>query len=97
MELENVSLFNTLIVHSKYFLSNSENLRHPIQMQLTKKQKTFLEFFAPFVKSASNFEHFEIKENSHSLCISEITVCQRCGCIAIQKAPFQNTVQQPTS
>ena len=51
-------------------------------MQLTKKQETFLEFFAPFVKSASNFEHFEIKENSHSLCISEITVCQRCGSTA---------------
>ena len=30
-------------------------------MQLSKKQKTFSQFSAAFLKSASNFEHFEKK------------------------------------
>ena len=30
-------------------------------MQLSKKQKIFSQFFAPFLKSTSNFEDFEKK------------------------------------
>ena len=32
----------------KYFLCNGENLPEPIQMQLSKNQKTFSQYFAPF-------------------------------------------------
>ena len=46
-------------------------------MQLSKKQKTLSQFSAAFLKSASNFEHFEKKESeTHSLCISEVTDCE---------------------
>ena len=38
-----------------------ENLPQPMQMQLSKKQKYFSLFFAAFVKSTSNFEHFPEK------------------------------------
>ena len=48
----------------------------PIQMQLSKKQKTFSEVFSAFLKSRLNFEHFRKKDDPHSLCISEIADCQ---------------------
>ena len=32
--------------------------------------------FAPFVKSKSNFEHFEKKDDPHTLCISDIRDCE---------------------
>ena len=42
-------------------------------MQLSQKQKTFSQFFAGFLKSRLNFEHFEEKDDLHRFCISEIT------------------------
>ena len=41
---------NRLTVDDKYSLRNSENLRQPIQIELFKKQKTFSEFSASFLK-----------------------------------------------
>ena len=51
---------NTLIGDDKYSLRNSENLRHPIQMELSKI-KISSKIFAPFLKSTSNLQHFEKK------------------------------------
>ena len=48
-------------------------------MQLSKKVKTFSQFFAPFLKSSSNFEHFEKKDDIDSECISENIDCERYG------------------
>ena len=49
---EIVGLFvNTLTADDKYSLRNSENLRQPIQMQLSKKSQ----FFAAFLKCTSPF------------------------------------------
>ena len=49
-------------------------------MQLWIKQKSFSKFFAPFLKFAFNFIYFEKKkDDSHSLCISEIADCERRG------------------
>ena len=45
-------------------------------MQLSKKQITLLQCFSAFLKSRSNFEHFEKKNDPHSLFISEITDCE---------------------
>ena len=45
----------------------------PIQMQLSHKQKTFSQFFAPFLKSRLNFEYFFKKDDLQRFCISEIT------------------------
>ena len=47
---------NTLATDEKYPVLNRENLRTPIQMQLSQ---TFSQFFALFLKSRLNFEHFE--------------------------------------
>ena len=44
----------------------------PIQMQLSKKAKTFSELCAKFQQSSCNFEHFRKKDRRHSLCISDI-------------------------
>ena len=35
-------------------------------MQLSGKQTTFSEFFLEFLKSSSNFAHFQKKDDSHS-------------------------------
>ena len=64
---------NTLSADGKYSLLNRDNLTQPIQMQLSRKQKTFSEFFSAFLKSSLNFEHFLKKDDPHSWCISEIT------------------------
>ena len=48
-------------------------------MQLSKKQKHLSEFFALIRKCATNFEHFQTADDPHSLRISEIISCQKCG------------------
>ena len=57
---------NTMSADGKYSLLNRDNLTQPIQMQLSRKQKTFSEFFCAFLKSSLNFEHFQKKDDSHS-------------------------------
>ena len=42
-------------------------------MELSQKQKKFSWFFAEFLKSKFNFEHFEKKDDPHTFCISDIT------------------------
>ena len=49
---------NRLSADGKYSLLNRHNLTQPIQMQLSRKQKTFSHFFAAFLKCSLNFEHF---------------------------------------
>ena len=39
---------NTLTVEDKHYLLNRDNLRQPIQMQVSKKEKTSAEFFFAF-------------------------------------------------
>ena len=48
----------------------------PIQMQLSKKEETLVQFFSTFLKFRSNFEYSEKQDDSHRLCISEITDCE---------------------
>ena len=69
----------TLTADDKYSLRNSENLRQPIKMQLSKNLKTFSQYLAKFLESTSDFQHFGKKEDSHSLRISEITDCEMYG------------------
>ena len=64
---------NSLSADGKYSLLNRDNLTTPIQMQLSRKQKTFSEFFAAFLKSSLNFEHFLKKGDPHCWCISDTT------------------------
>ena len=69
----------TLTADHRYSLSYIWNLQVLHQMQLSKNLKTFSHFFCPFLKSSSNFEHFEQKDDIHRQCISEIIDCQRYG------------------
>ena len=52
---------NTLSEDDRYCLLYKDNLLQPIQILLSQKQKTFSQFFSPFLKSTLNFEHFEKK------------------------------------
>ena len=52
---------NTLSEDDKYCLLYNDNLLQPIQILLSQKQKTFSEFFSPFLKSTLNFERFQKK------------------------------------
>ena len=54
---------NTLSEDDKYCLLYKDNLLQPIQIQLSQKQKTFSQFFSPFLKSTLNFAHFQTKRN----------------------------------
>ena len=52
---------NTLPADEKYYLLHRDNLVQPIQMQLSRKQKTFSQFRFAFLKSILNYKHFEKK------------------------------------
>ena len=45
-------------------------------MQLSKKLKLFSEILFPFLKSSSNFEHSDKKDDIHRECIYEFIDCQ---------------------
>ena len=70
---------NTLSADGMYSLLNRDNLIQPIQMQVSRKQKTFSQFFCAFLKSSLNFQHFQKKDDSHSSDISEITDSEKHG------------------
>ena len=74
---------NALSADDKYSLFNRDNLTQPIQIQVSRKQKTFSEFFSAFSKSSLNFEHSQKKDDSHSWGISEITDSEKHGYINV--------------
>ena len=75
-----VRLFvNTLTVDEKHYFLNRDNLRPTIQIQLSRKQKTFSEFFFAFLKSVLNFNDLRKKDEPHSLCISQNTASEKHG------------------
>ena len=57
---------NTLTVDDKDYLLNRDNLTEPIQMQLSKKQKTFSKISFAFLNSLLNCKHLPKKDDSHS-------------------------------
>ena len=61
----------------KYSLPNRDNLMQPIHMQLSQKLKTFSQFFLPFSKSRLNSEHFQKKDDAHSLFVCGATACEK--------------------
>ena len=70
---------NTLSADGEYSLFNRDNLTQRIQMQLSRKQKSFSEFFSAFLKSSLNFEHFQKKDDSHRSDISEMRDSEKHG------------------
>ena len=51
----------------------------PIHLQLSQKLKTFSGFFPEFSKSSLNFEHFQKKDDAHSLFICGTRACGKRG------------------
>ena len=70
-------LVKTLTDNYKYSLLYRHKLTPPIQILLSRKQKTFSHFFFRFFKSRLNFAHFQKKDDPHSRCISQITVSEK--------------------
>ena len=58
---------------------NRDNLMQPIHMELSHKLKTSSDFFGAFSKSRLNSEHFQKKDDAHSLFFSEATACKSRG------------------
>ena len=70
---------NILSAVEKYSLPNREYLSQPIQIKLSQKQKTFPRLFSAFSKSNLKFDHFQKKDEPHSLFISDATACEKRG------------------
>ena len=70
---------NTLTAEYTYSRRNMQTFTQKIQTPLSLKQKSFSGFFIAFLKCSWNGEHFEKKEESSSLSISEIIDSKRGG------------------
>ena len=70
-------LVKTLTDYEKYSLLYRDNLTQPIQILFSQKRKTFSPFLSAFLKSTLNFEHFQKKDDPHSLIISQMTVSEK--------------------
>ena len=58
---------NTLTADEKHYLLKRDNLAQLIQIQLSKKQKTFAEFFFfAFLKYILNLKHLPKEGDPHS-------------------------------
>ena len=79
---------------NKFSLPNRNNLMQPIHMQLSQKLKAFSEFFPAFSKSRLNFEHFQKKDDAHSLFISEATACKNVFRYMCKKSHFRLPFQK---
>ena len=72
--MQNLGLVvNKLTADHKYSVLNRDNLTIPIQIQLSRKQKTFSQFFAAFLKSRLNFKCFQEKDDANRSGTSDIT------------------------
>ena len=61
----------TLTADDNYSLHKRENLLLTIQMQFPKRL-IFFQFFPAYLKSTSNFEHFQKEYDPHRVCISKL-------------------------
>ena len=56
-----------------------QNFPQQLQTPISQKQKIFSGFYFAYLEGASNLEHFEKKDEDHSLVISEIIYSERVG------------------
>ena len=59
-------LVNTLTANGKYLVQDCENLRLPIQMQLSQKRKSFLNFLFHFWNLNQILNILKKKDDCHS-------------------------------
>ena len=65
-------------------------------MQISRELRAFYELLIAFVKSTLNLVYFERKDQSRSLCITEICYCETGSYLNVQKAIFHKTLGQTT-
>ena len=82
---------NTLTAEYTYSGHNMQTFTQQVQTPLSLKQKTFSGFFITFLKFKWNGGHFQKKEESSSLSISEIIDSKRGGYLSAWKALFQKS------
>ena len=63
----------------EYSVPTSEKLPQPIQMQLSKKEKCFGQFFATCLITISNFQNVQKKYDPYIYCVLEIRDCKGHG------------------
>ena len=68
-----------MTANDKYPVPDCVNLSSSIQMELSLKPKIFSDFVVPLSESASNFKHFEKKDDRHTYFISKIRECEKFG------------------
>ena len=68
---------NALTADDKYSGRNMQNLLRKFQTPISQKQKNFSGFFIAFLECAWNLEHYQKKDDYHSLIISEIINAER--------------------
>ena len=69
------------------------NFPQQLQTTISQKQKMFSGFFIAYLECVSNLEHFEKKDESPSLVISEIIDSERVGYLNGLKVLLQNTIR----
>ena len=82
---------DTLTAEYTYSRRNMQTFTQQVQRPLSLKQKTFFGIFIAFLKSTWNGEHFQKKEESSSLSISEVIDSKRGGYLSAWKALLQNS------
>ena len=85
---------NTLTADYKYSRKNLEKFSQQVPMQTSLKLKNCSRFFIAFLKSTLNLVYFERKDQSRSLCITEISYCETGSYLNVQKAIFHKTLRQ---
>ena len=65
-------------------------------MQTYLKLKASFRFFIAFLKSTLNFKYLEKKDQSQSLSITEIIICETDSYLNVQKAIFHATLRRPS-
>ena len=55
----------TVSADGKYSLLDRENSTQRIQMELSRKQKTFFQFFSSFLNFSLNLENFQKNRDPH--------------------------------
>ena len=92
---ETLKLFvNILTPDDKYYLSKSQSLTQPIQMQLSLNQKIFCQFFSAFPEATQFLGYFEKMMSLRGCFFSKIIDWKKRGYLNTQKAPSQNTYGQ---
>ena len=84
-----------MTVDDKDYRASRESLTQRIQIQLSQKQKTFLNFFFAFLKSALNFKHLIKKMTLIADVFPEIPAAKKMVRLISKKPCFRGDLERP--